>query len=270
MEKTKLIALFLASLMTFSAGAQVFDGDPTPKAPRKKTALFNGKNYKGWDIQINPRGLEGSPDEVFGVKDGAMSINGKALGGCTTKKAYKDYHLTLEFRFVGDAYASRIGKTADGGLLFHCVGPEGSGTKDTWHLSFEYNIIQGRSGDLIIVDSNPEYKGHLSAKAYVDDLGRWDPDGKLKELKTGRVNSKTYDPSWKDVSDQPSVWPEKEYGEWNTVELICDGDTAEYILNGVTVLKLFDLKPCGGRIQLQSEFHAIEYRNIFIEPIRKN
>ena len=50
-------------------------------------------------------------------------------------------------------------------------------------------------------------------------------------------------------------------------ELICSGDTAEYILNGKTVLKLFDLVPAAGRIQLQSECHTIEYRNITIEPV---
>jgi hypothetical protein len=38
-------------------------------------------------------------------------------------------------------------------------------------------------------------------------------------------------------------------------------------LNGKTVLKLFDLAPSAGRIQLQSECHGIEYRNITIEPI---
>ena len=66
---------------------------------------------------------------------------------------------------------------------------------------------------------------------------------------------------------QPVVPPERPYGEWNDLELICAGDTAEYILNGKTVLKIFDLAPSAGRIQLQSECHTIEYRNITIEPI---
>ena len=33
---------------------------------------------------------------------------------------------------------------------------------------------------------------------------------------------------------------------------------------------LFDLAPAAGRIQLQSECHAIEYRNITIEPVAKS
>ena len=82
-----------------------------------------------------------------------------------------------------------------------------------------------------------------------------------------RINSHYYDPSWADRADQRSVWPEKPYGEWNKVELICKGDTAEYLLNGITVLKMFDLEPCAGRIQLQTEYHSIEYRNIFIAPV---
>ena len=83
----------------------------------------------------------------------------------------------------------------------------------------------------------------------------------------GRVDNLYYDPNWKDVEAQPVVPPERPYGEWNDLELICAGDTAEYILNGKTVLKIFDLAPSAGRIQLQSECHTIEYRNITIEPI---
>ncbi len=254
------------SLWDWRAHNPVFDEDPVPETPRKKTALFNGRNYAGWDIWMNPESLIGPAEEVFAVKDGAMHISGKALGGCTTKKAYKDYRLTMEFRFVGEGYAKRASRAADGGLLFHCIGPEGSGSKGNWHLSFEYNTIQGRSGDCILVEHNPGYKGYLSAKAYVDELGRWDPDGILESFGK-RINSRYYDPSWADRADQRSVWPEKPYGEWNRVELICKGDTAEYLLNGITVLKMFDLEPCAGRIQLQTEYHSIEYRNIFIAPV---
>ena len=267
-----LIMLVLAIGCTTSNDQRLFSDDPVPVIPKKETTLFNGKNYDGWDLWMQASDVSKPASEVFTVQDGAMHITGEGFGGCTTQKAYKDYHLTMEFRYVDDAYASRKGRAADGGLLFHCVGPEGV-YGGIWHLSFECNIIQGRCCDLIVVGNKKDYPDILHAKAHVDDLGRWEPDeskGKVLSLTDeGRVNSVTYDGTWQDEETQPIVRPEKPYGEWNTLELICEGSTAEYILNGKTMLKLFDLNPSAGRIQLQSECHAIEYRNIKIAPIRK-
>lgn len=245
------------------------DGEPKPVTPKKTVSLFNGRNYSGWDLFMRPDSYADPADKVFTVKDGAMHITGKGYGGCTTKKAYRDYHLKMQFRFVGEGFEDRAGKAADGGLLFHCIGPEGA-WNGIWHLSFECNIIQGRCADLIVVGNAGKFPGSLYAKAYADAGQKWSPMvGKVVSLEDrGRVNSIMYDGSWKDSYSQMTVWPEKPYGEWNTLELICDGDTAEYILNGITVLKLFDLKPSAGRIQLQCECHAIEYRDITISPLK--
>ena len=277
-------AIMFASLAALAAGCcsfctctcadrPFFPDDPVPVAPTEKIALFNGENYDGWDLWMKKDDFAKPAEEVFTVKDGAMHVTGKGFGGATTKQAYKDYHLKMQFRFTGEGYARRKGKTADGGLLFHCIGPEGL-YGGIWHLSFECNIIQGRTGDLIVVGNMKDYPTLLRAKAFTDDKGRWVPCPNAKTgvkslIGCGRVDNFFYDPNWKDVETQPVVPPERPYGEWNDLELICSGDTAEYILNGKTVLKLFDLVPAAGRIQLQSECHTIEYRNITIEPVAK-
>jgi len=267
----RTIALLLAILASSFIQNSCSNGskDPLPVTPRKKTALFNGQNYNGWTLFINKDDDFADPaDQVFTIRNGAMHITGKGFGGCMTKKAYKDYHLSMEFRYVGDGIGPRAGKAADGGLLYHCIGEE-KAYKGRWNLSFECNIIQGRCADLIVVGNESKYSGILKASAYVDSELRWSQEsGTLLELvDRGRVNNKSFDPDWKDSESQATIWPEKPYGEWNRIDLICNGDTAEYILNGETVLKIFGLHPSGGRIQLQSECHAIEYRNIFIEPV---
>lgn len=249
-----------------------FPDDPTPIAPTEKIALFNGKDYDGWDLWMKEAPYAKSAQEVFTVKDGAMHVTGEGYGGCTTKQAYRDYHLKMQFRYVGQGFANRAEKAADGGLLFHCVGPEGL-YGGIWHLSFECNIIQGRTGDLILVGNMKDYPTLLRAKAFVNDKDRWEPRPSAKTavrslVGCGRVNNLSYDGTWKGDKDQPVVAPERPYGEWNDLELICKGDTAEYIFNGKTVMKLFDLVPAAGRIQLQSECHGIEYRNITIEPCK--
>ncbi len=281
MKKVPIIALLVAAgagccglcRCSCATDRKYFPDDPDPVTPTEKIALFNGTDYEGWDLWMKKDSFAKPAAEVFTVKDGAMHITGEGYGGCTTKKAYRDYHLKMQFRFTGEAFANRKGRTADGGLLFHCIGPEGL-YGGIWHLSFECNIIQGRTGDLIVVGNMKDYPTLLRAKAFVNEKGRWVPcpnaGTTIRSLVgCGRVDNFYYDGTWKDVDTQPVVPPERPYGEWNDLELVGAGDTAKYILNGKTVLKLFDLAPAAGRIQLQSECHTIEYRNITIEPVAK-
>lgn len=271
MNRILAFAAVLAALAqcTGATETRFFDDDPIPEVPKGTVALFNGIDLEGWDLWVNPDAPHVPADSLFTVVDGVIHVSGQGLGGITTRKAYKNYRLTMEYRFVGDAYYSRVGNTADGGLLFHCVGPEGAGYSNIWHISFECNLIQGRTGDLIMVNNNPAYMHILAATSTVDSLQRWVPEGGrvLSQEGAGRINNLYYDPTWEDIDTQPVIWPEKPYGEWNTIELICKGDTADYIFNGVLVNRLTGLRPSGGRIQLQSENHGIEYRNIVISAL---
>lgn len=270
MSKNIILLICFTALVSVQCNGtsetRFFEDDPIPEIPVGTVDLFNGTDLEGWDVWINDLAPHGPSDSLFTVTDGVIHVSGQGLGGITTQKAYRNYHLRMEYRFIGDAYYSRVGKTADGGLLFHCVGPEGVGYNNTWHISFECNLIQGRTGDVILVNDNDDYMHILAASATVDTLIRWVPEGgELLSLEgSGRFNNLYYDPAWEDVDTQPVIWPENEYGQWNTIELICVDDTAEYILNGVTVNRMSGLRPSAGRIQLQSENHGIEYRNIQI------
>lgn len=248
-----------------------FEDDPIPAVPTKRVYLFNGKDLSDWDVCVNPLRLEGDANDAFKAEDGVVKVSGICLGGITTKTAWRDYRLHLEFRYTGEGFAERKGKAADGGILFHCVGPEGCGWKDTWHISFEANIIQGACGDMIMVGHNPEFKACSSSKVIRDSLKCWNPEsGQVVSLRgRGRANSPlTFTPDYRDAEDQPVTGPEHPYGEWNEMEVVCDADRAEYYLNGVKLMEFFDLSPSSGRIQLQSEHHGIEYRNIYIEPVK--
>jgi hypothetical protein len=71
---------------------------------------------------------------------------------------------------------------------------------------------------------------------------------------------------------------ENPFGEWNTVELYCMGDTAVHVMNGKTVMVLYRSRQLDGdketplkqgKIQLQSEGAEIFYRAIQIQPISR-
>jgi hypothetical protein len=57
---------------------------------------------------------------------------------------------------------------------------------------------------------------------------------------------------------------EKPVGEWNTMEIICKGNTIEVSVNGTLQNKGTNLNIVKGSICLQSEGKDVEFRNVFL------
>jgi hypothetical protein len=62
---------------------------------------------------------------------------------------------------------------------------------------------------------------------------------------------------------------EKPTGEWNKMEVICKANTLEVYVNGVLQNKGTNVTPSEGSICLQSEGKDIEFRNVFLEKLKK-
>lgn len=62
---------------------------------------------------------------------------------------------------------------------------------------------------------------------------------------------------------------EKALGEWNSLDVVCNGNTIETKVNGVLQNKGTGLNITEGGICLQSEGKPIEFRNVFITKIKK-
>jgi hypothetical protein len=87
---------------------------------------------------------------------------------------------------------------------------------------------------------------------------------------SGRYNWWGRDPAWKDVLGYRGPRDvEKPVGEWNRMEVICDGDTITNILNGHVVNVGTKSSHTEGKIQFQSEGAEILFRKIEIRPILK-
>jgi hypothetical protein len=61
---------------------------------------------------------------------------------------------------------------------------------------------------------------------------------------------------------------EKPTGEWNTVEVICDGDKIQHIVNGVLVNEGTGASVTKGKILFQSEGAEVFYRKIELKTLR--
>ena len=60
---------------------------------------------------------------------------------------------------------------------------------------------------------------------------------------------------------------EKPVGEWNTCQIIANGDTVEFTVNGRAMNKITGCNVSSGFIGFQSEGAEIEVRKVFLEPL---
>ena len=236
----------LAALVLLGAAPQ------EPAAP-----LFNGKDLSGFTTFLEKKGKNADPDQVFTVADGVIRVSGQEFGYFATEKEYENFRLTAEFKWGKETHAPRKVKARDSGILFHMTGED-----KIWPKSVEFQIIEGGTGDVILVDGasmeyDPAFEPRLSGKR--DKI--FSPDG--KRLVAGRVNWPKRSPQWKDALDFRGPDDlEKPLGEWNALELLCADGAFTYWVNGTKVVEGKGAEPRKGRILFQSEGAELFFRKI--------
>ncbi len=250
--------------------SQIFAQDVaiTPTGP---VQLFNGKDLSGLTTWLKDTKRD-DPRKVFTVKDGILHLSGDGFGYVATEKAYKDYHLTVEYKW---------GKRTDGGkyvrnsgILLHATGPDG-GAGGTWMASVECQLAQGCVGDLITIRGK-DAKGEIipvSLKAETilgaDKRPRWSKGGEVRTFTKGQLWWHKHEAGFKELLDTNGKDDvESKLGEWTKVECICRGAKIEIIVNGVKVNEAFDVYPAAGKILLQTEGFEIAFRRFEIQAAK--
>lgn len=269
-----IIASLFAAAISCQAGAADIPSFAklVPKVKTGEPVLkFNGKDLTGFYTYLKETKYE-DPKEVITVKDGAVRVSGEDWGGFTTKEEYQNYHLIVEWKWGGPAYASRKDKARDSGILLHCIGPDGN-YSGYWMESQECQIIEGGTGDFIMVGNG---KGHpapsLTAELRTgpDKQFYYEPGAPMTTRHGGRNNWWGRDPAWKDVIGFRGERDlDKPVGEWNRLEVICDGDSITNIVNGYVVNAATKSSLTKGKILFQSEGAEIHFRKIEVRPIIK-
>jgi hypothetical protein len=235
--------ILLAAIVCFVVAPALAAKD----APRagKTIKLFNGKNLDGFYTWLEQQGKNQDPARVFTVHDGVIHVSGTEFGYFATEREYENYRLTAEFKWGEQTHPPRQGNARDSGILYHFVGPD-----KIWPKSIEFQIIEGGTGDIILVDG-----GAITAGGSAHTEGRIDRMGKGE---------------WKDVVGyrDPAGEVENPHGQWNKLELIADGDTVKYYVNGKLVNQGTGASPARGKILFQSEGAEIFYRKIKLMPLR--
>lgn len=242
--------------------------DPPPEKVTRAIKLFNGRDLDGWYTWLREAHYE-DPAKVFTVADGMIHISGEQWGGIATRRAFRDYHLITEWKWGTKTWKPREKAARDAGILVHGAGPDGS-YHETWLASIESQIIEGGSGDFLVVPG--AVKPRLTADIRQEgNQFIWKVGGTPITKESGRFNWFGRDPKWTDtLGFRGAQDVEKPVGQWNRHEVICDGDTITNIVNGVVVNYAYNSTVTGGKIQLQSEGAEIYFRRVELRPIKKH
>jgi hypothetical protein len=224
---------------------------------------------KGDGMNGTPIGLNNDPLNVFSIEtvDGQpyLHISGQIYGGFTTKKEYENYHLRMEFKWGDKKYEPRLTAKRDNGILYHCYGPHGK-FWNVWMNSQELQVQEADMGDYYglgpQMDINAAYRLQDGEQDWI-----YGPADSTRPFGEGGIAGRCR-----------RGWNyEKPHGEWNTLELICLGDSSIHVVNGKVVMKLKNSRRKNdvgqfipltkGIIQIQSEGAEAWYRNIEISQI---
>jgi hypothetical protein len=261
--------ILLSILLTVTS--LVFPQTQSKSEIKNKINLFNGKNLDGWYTFIENRGRDIDPKNVFTVQNGMIRISGEEWGGITSYEEFEDYRLIVEFKWGGKTFVPRLENARDSGILLHSIGEDGA-SDGIWMYSIECELIEGETGDFIVVGDGSENFSVTSPVASEKQGSSYvfQPDGELATINSGRINWYGRDPNWKDEIDfRGSQDVEKPLGEWNKVECVVKGDEITIYLNGVLVNHAINVKPNKGRIQIQSEGAEIFFRKVELRPLSK-
>jgi hypothetical protein len=266
--------LFLAVALGLGLTCANTPGDEKagPISPKEVVHLFNGKDLSGLTTWLKDTKRE-DPRRVFRVSDGLLHISGDGFGYAATDKAYRDYHLVVEYKW---------GKRTDGrkyvrnsGVLLHGVGPDG-GAGGTWMSCVECQLAQGCVGDLIVIRGKDDKQQTVPVRITSDVvLGpdkrpRWHKGGQPRVFTGGQLWWSLHDPDFKELLDTRGKNDvESPLGEWTRVECLCDGKEITVRVNGTTVNHCYDAFPAAGKILLQSEGFELYVRKFELHPLKK-
>jgi hypothetical protein len=111
---------------------------PAAAAPTERIELFNGKDFTGWTFCLRSNA---EPAKTFTMTNGVIHCIGQPFGYMRTEKSYKDYHLTVEWRFV------KVASGADNsGVFVHIQPPD-----QVWPKCIENQGQYQHQGDLVMM-----------------------------------------------------------------------------------------------------------------------
>ena len=201
---------------------------------QKKITLFNGKNLDGWYAFEPEAGKQENALKLFKVEKHIIRFYGKKAGYIISDQSFKNFKLTVKFRWNTDKTFIRKSDNKNSGVMYLVP----SDTPDVlWPKGYQFQLKEAATGDFIM----------------------------LQEVTLVINGTKTE--AGKSVVANRFADAEKTYGKWNTLEVIHINGAISQKLNGKLVNKGNDASVLEGRILLQYEGYPIDFRKVVVERL---
>ncbi|HEX3654186.1 MAG TPA: protein kinase [Pirellulales bacterium] len=255
--------------------AEFPDGNTAPPAhkPPQGKAL-HGKQPTGKQPG-NPQSVPPAADHVFRAARGELHVTGRLKGVLITKQEYRNYRLTIEYKWGTKIWNEDEDPFRDSGVILHCQGTEPV-VRDLWPVGLRCVIAEGHTGDLIPLNT-------MGSRFTLEVEG----ERRIVETRVGKRSNTFYTPGQPlmniagaavrglgcnmTAGAGPGQRPRQKYelplGQWNKLECICQGDSVTVLFNQAKVNHVTQLNHTKGRIALQSMNAELVIRSMLLEPI---
>lgn len=230
----------LAVVTSTQAAKPVTTDKPGKNATATKPhSLFNGKDLTGWTVDV-PH-LDKNPDakHPFIVRKGMLVSLGNPGGHLVTEATYQNYRLEVEYRFAA--------KPGNCGVLVHASTPRA--LYKMFPKSIEVQMYHKNAGDFWCIAEDITVPNMEKRRGKKENWG-------IVEGKGRRILNLT------DGSEKPA-------GEWNSMKIECLSDAVKVWVNGDMVNHGTNCTAKSGKIALQAEGSEVEFRKVWLTPIKK-
>lgn len=194
--------------------------------------LFNGTNLNGWYAYTTAEKKHEKAQDIYPISDNMIRFYGEKVGYLMTNKSYKNFELTVDYRWNIEKQYHRNDNKKNSGVMYNIP----TSTPDTlWPRGIQYQVKEGATGDFVLLD-----RVTINVKGVRNEAGRSVTVARFKDN-------------------------EKPFGEWNTLLIQSTNGHCSQYLNGQLVNEGTEATSKEGRILLQYEGSPIDFKNIKIK-----
>ncbi len=213
------------------------DPNSRRRGQRSTSPLFNGVDLSGWHTDVPQGDGGGELPPSFVVRDGLLVSQGSPEGHLITDESYRNYRLTVEYRWPGEP--------GNCGILVHASTPRR--LYGMFPQSIECQMHVGNAGDFWCIGEDIVVPDMVQRRGPQE---RWGVDEGLAR----RIQNLTDD-------------SEHAPGEWNEMVIECRGSSIEVWVNGDKVNHGTNCTADRGQIAIQAEGAACEFRKVELKPL---
>ncbi len=208
---------------------------PAAIKAQSKTKLFNKKNLQGWYAYEPETGKHDNAEDIFHVEQKMIRLYGPKAAYLMSEESFKDFELTVEFRWNTDSTFTRKNNKKNSGVMYWVP----SDTQDMlWPKGIQFQIKEGATGDFVLLQNV-----------------------------TLNVNGETTEPG-KSAVIKRTVEAANPIGEWNTMVITAKNGSVKQELNGKVVNEGLESSVSEGRVLLQYEGYPIDFRKVVIKKLK--